>query len=190
MVQGVCCSELTLQAAAPRDVTSPCAPAAPVMGCSPGLSQLHWAELPPSKWHVSPLYPPLPPSFCLCPASTLLLSRDGHNRSGDLEKELCNSPGFALSNVTRCALCGVTRRGKGGHPLVASSLSITLNLCFRVETLEHTLPFPITLCTTWHNKALHGGSPGAPVTLCMHPICSGGITGELTLLISACHSAA
>lgn len=80
--------------------------------------------------------------------------------------------------------------GEGGHPLVDPSLSSTLNLCFRVETLEHILPFPITLCTTWHNKALCGGSPGAAVALCMHPICSGGITGELILLVSACRFAA
>lgn len=93
---------------------------------------------------------------------------------------LCFVKHHQACTVQGCAM------GEGGHPLVAPSLSITLSLCFRVETL----PSLITLRMTWHNKALRGGSPGATVTLCMHPICSGGITEELTLLVSACRCAA
>lgn len=64
------------------------------------------------------------------------------------------------AHVVQC--CAI---GKGRHPLAAPSLFITLSFCFGVEMLEYTLPFPIILCMTWHNKALCGRSPGATVTL-------------------------
>lgn len=55
-----------------------------------------------------------------------------------------------------------------GRMLVTPRASITSNLGFRVETLEQTLPPPITLCVTmrYHNEVLPGGPPGATVTLC------------------------
>lgn len=55
-----------------------------------------------------------------------------------------------------------------GRTLVTPRASITLKLRFRVETLEQTLPLPITLCVTMRSRSgvLPGGSPGAPVTLC------------------------
>lgn len=58
-----------------------------------------------------------------------------------------------LCQTSPDAPCKGSCAGEGGHLLVAPSISIMLNFYFRVEILKHTLSFPITPCTTWHNKA-------------------------------------
>lgn len=88
---------------------------------------------------------PLP---CIIP----WLSRD--ERSQERSRAMVQALLCQMSPCTCCAvLCNAPR------------LFITLSFCFRVEMLAYTLPFPIILCTTWHNKTLCGRSPGATVTL-------------------------